>query len=167
MIRREGELVPVDPEEAVAHVASGFKKIIKKYGPASVAFYGGAANLTEEYYLMNKFMKGAIGSNNVECSTRLCMASTAAGFVSTLGADAPPTCYADIEEADVFFIAGNNMAVSIPVLFHRLEAARVKNGAKSSSLTRAGPKRLPLRISIYRSGQAQMWPSTIHWRMFY
>ena len=69
------------------------------------------------------------GSNNVECSTRICMASTAAGFVSTLGADAPPTCYADIEEADLFLVAGSNMAVSTPVLFRRISAARKKNAA--------------------------------------
>jgi anaerobic selenocysteine-containing dehydrogenase len=58
------------------------------------------------------------------------MASTAIGFVSTLGADAPPTCYADIEQADLFFIAGSNMAVSQPVLFRRIRAAQEQNGAR-------------------------------------
>ena len=104
MIRRDGELEAVTWDEAISHVATGFRRIIDEHGPDAVAFYGGAANLTEEYYLMNKLMKAAIGTNNIECSTRLCMASTAAGFISTFGADAPPTCYADIEEADLFFI---------------------------------------------------------------
>lgn len=127
MIRFKGELVPVSWEEAISHVANGFRRIIDKHGPSSVAFYGGAMNLIEEYYLMNKLMKAAIGSNNVECSTRLCMASSALGFISTLGADAPPTCYADIEESDLFFIAGNNMAVSLPILYNRVCAAKEKN----------------------------------------
>lgn len=130
MIRRNGELAPVAWEEAIAHVASGFKRIIAKHGSDAVAFYGGAINLAEEYYLMNKLMKGCIGTNNMECSTRLCMASSAIGFASTLGADAPPTCYADIEEADLFFIAGNNMAVSVPVLFRRISAAKEQNGTR-------------------------------------
>jgi len=130
MIRRGGELVSVTWEEAIAHVATGFRNVIEKYGPGAVAFYGGAINLTEEYYLMNKLMKAAIGTNNMECSTRLCMASSAVGFISTLGADAPPTCYADIEEADLFLVAGSNMAVSVPVLFRRLRAAREKNRTK-------------------------------------
>lgn len=129
LARRNGRLVPVTWEEAIEQVAGGFQRIIAKHGPEAVAFYGGAINLTEEYYLMNKLMKGAIGTNNVECSTRLCMASTGVGLISSLGADAPPTCYADVEEADLFFIAGNNMAVSVPVMFRRLSAAR-KNGAK-------------------------------------
>jgi formate dehydrogenase alpha subunit len=130
MIRRGGELVKVTWDEAITHTANEFKRIIKKYGPDSVAFYGGAANTTEEYYLMNKLMKGFLGTNNIECSTRLCMASTAAGFLSTIGADAPLTCYADIEEADLFFIAGSNMAVSAPVMFRRICLAKKKNGSK-------------------------------------
>ncbi|MCP4347840.1 MAG: molybdopterin-dependent oxidoreductase [Desulfobacterales bacterium] len=130
MIRREGKLVPVTWEEAITHVAGGFSQVIEKYGPGAVAFYGGAINLTEEYYLMNKLMKAAIGTNNVECSTRLCMASTAVGFVSTLGADAPPTCYADVDEADLFLLAGTNMAVSTPVMFRRIRSAQKKNNAR-------------------------------------
>ncbi|CAK8714961.1 4Fe-4S Mo/W bis-MGD-type domain-containing protein [Candidatus Electrothrix laxa] len=126
LLRRDGKLVPVRWDEAVQHVADNFKRIIEQHGPDAVAFYGGAANLTEEYYLMNKLMKGCIGTNNIECSTRLCMASSAAGFLSTLGADAPPTCYADIEQADLFFIAGNNMAVTLPIIFQRLKKATEK-----------------------------------------
>ncbi|MCR4320003.1 MAG: molybdopterin oxidoreductase family protein [Candidatus Brocadiaceae bacterium] len=130
MIRRDGELVPVTWDEAITHVAKEFMRIVEKYGPSAVAFYGGASNLDEEYYLINKLMKGCIGANNIECSTRLCMVSSEAGFVSTFGADAPPTCYADVEEADLFFIAGNNMAVSLPILFRRICAAKEKNAAK-------------------------------------
>ncbi|MCJ7603864.1 MAG: nitrate reductase [Desulfobulbaceae bacterium] len=130
LVRRDGNLMPASWDDAVNHVATEFKRIIKEHGPDAVAFYGGAANLCEEYYLINKFMKAAIGTNNVECSTRLCMASTAMGFFSTIGADAPPMCYADIEEADLFFIAGNNMAVSLPVLFRRVKKAKKNNKAK-------------------------------------
>jgi predicted molibdopterin-dependent oxidoreductase YjgC len=130
LLRRNGKLVSVSWDEAVQHVAGNLKEIIRQHGPEAVAFYGGAANLTEEYYLMNKLMKGCIGSNNIECSTRLCMASSAAGFLSTLGADAPPTCYADIEESDLFFIAGNNMAVTLPVIFQRVKKA-AEQGAKT------------------------------------
>ena len=130
MIRKNNRLEKVSWEEAVSHVAGSFQQIIKESGPNAMAFYGGAINLTEEYYLMNKLMKAAIGTNNMECSTRICMASTAVGFISTLGADAPPTCYEDIEAADLFLIAGSNMAVSSPVLFRRVSKAKKNNHAK-------------------------------------
>ncbi len=58
------------------------------------------------------------------------MASTATGFVSTLGADAPPTCYADVDLADLFLIAGSNLAVSAPVLFRRIRAGIKRNNSK-------------------------------------
>ncbi|MCF6147630.1 MAG: molybdopterin-dependent oxidoreductase [Candidatus Kuenenia sp.] len=130
MIRRDGKLSPVTWEEAIAHVAAQLKKIIETHGPGAVAIHSGAICMTEEYYLMNKLLKASIGSNNIESSTRLCMASSAMGFVSTIGADAPPACYDDIEMADLFFIAGNNMAVSVPVLFMRVARAKENNGAK-------------------------------------
>jgi predicted molibdopterin-dependent oxidoreductase YjgC len=130
MSRRNGKLVPVSWDEVVTKVANRLSYIAGKYGPDAIAYYGGAAGFNEEYYLINKFMKGYVGTNNVECTSRLCMASTAMGFISTFGADAPPTCYADIEEADVVLIAGNNMAVSVPVLFNRICAAKRKNNAR-------------------------------------
>jgi len=127
MIRKDGELAPVEWDEAISHVADGLKRVIDKYGPGSVAIHMGATCLNEEYYAANKFMKAAIGSNNIECSTRLCMVSSAVGFISTIGADAPPACYDDVEKADLFFIAGNNMAVSVPVLFARVGNAKENN----------------------------------------
>ncbi len=89
MIRRDGRLTPVDWEEAINYVAKGFRRVIEQHGPSAVAFYGGAANLLEEYYLMNKLMKAAIGSNNLECSTRLCMAKDRLSFVRA-GLEHPP-----------------------------------------------------------------------------
>lgn len=130
LMKHNNQFERVSWEKAIKCVANKFLEIIKEYGPEAIAFYGGAINFTEEYYLMNKLMKGAIGSNNVECSTRLCMASTARGFISTLGADAPPTCYEDIEIADLFLIAGCNMFVSVPVLFRRILRAKKRNNAQ-------------------------------------
>ena len=130
MIRRDGKLTSVNWDEAISHVADKLKGIIDKYGPNSIALHMGATCLNEEYYVANKFMKAAIGTNNIECTTRLCMSSSAMGFISTIGADAPPACYDDVEEADLIFIAGNNMAVSVPAIFARVKAAKGKNGTK-------------------------------------
>ena len=130
MIRRDGKLTSVNWDEAINHVADGLKRIIDKYGPNSIALDMGATCLNEEYYVANKFMKAAIGTNNIECTTRLCMSSSAMGFISTIGADAPPACYDDVEDADLIFIAGNNMAVSVPAIFSRVSAAKKENGTK-------------------------------------
>ena len=144
MIRKGNKLTECEWGEALDTVASGFQRIIRKHGPDAVAFYGGATNLTEEYYVMNKLMKGGIGTNNMECSTRICMASSAAGFISVLGADAPPACYDDIDISDCFLICGNNMAVSCPVLFSRLLRAKKKRNAK---MIVVDPRRTPTAVA--------------------
>ncbi len=109
------------------HLAERFAATIAEYGPDSVAFYISGQLLTEDYYVFNKLAKGLIGTNNVDTNSRLCMSSAVAGYKATLGADAPPTCYEDIDHAEVMFIAGANMAYAHPILFRRIEAARAAN----------------------------------------
>jgi len=57
------------------------------------------------------------------------MASAAAGYKQTLGADAPPACYGDIDFAGCLFIAGSNTAWAHPVLFRRIEDAKTRHPA--------------------------------------
>jgi assimilatory nitrate reductase catalytic subunit len=52
------------------------------------------------------------------------MSSAVAGYKATLGADAPPCAYEDIDHADCLLIAGSNTAWAHPVLFRRIEDAR-------------------------------------------
>ncbi|MBU1360487.1 MAG: molybdopterin-dependent oxidoreductase, partial [Gammaproteobacteria bacterium] len=77
----------------------------------------------------NKLAKGLIGTNNVDTNSRLCMSSAVAGYKITLGADAPPACYDDVNHAQCLFIVGSNAAFAHPVLFRRIEEAKAKNPA--------------------------------------
>jgi len=110
--------------EAIQTVAQGLAKIILEHGPESVGIYVSGQLLTEDYYIFNKLMKGLIGSNNIDTNSRLCMSSAVAGYKQTLGMDAPPCSYEDIEFASTIFITGSNTAFAHPILYRRLEAAR-------------------------------------------
>jgi assimilatory nitrate reductase catalytic subunit len=110
-------------------IARKFAETIAQYGPDSVAFYVSGQLLTEDYYVFNKLSKGLVGTNNIDTNSRLCMSSAVAGYKQTLGADAPPACYEDIDHAEVIFIAGSNTAYAHPVLYRRIEDARKKNPA--------------------------------------
>jgi assimilatory nitrate reductase catalytic subunit len=111
-------------DEALDHAADKFAAAIAEHGPDSVAFYISGQLLTEDYYVFNKLAKGLIGTNNVDTNSRLCMSSAVSGYKATLGADAPPCSYEDIDHADCLLIAGSNTAWAHPVLFRRIEAAR-------------------------------------------
>jgi len=119
-IRKDGKLKKAPLKEALDLVALKFKENIETNGPDSVAFYGSGQWTIQDGYAASKFMKGGIGTNNVEANARLCMASAVTGFMSTFGKDEPMGCYDDLDLADVFVFWGNNMAETHPVLFSRI-----------------------------------------------
>jgi ferredoxin-nitrate reductase len=114
-------------DTALERTAAVFKTMIEKYGPDSVAFYASGQCLTEEYYVVNKLIKGFIGSNNIDTNSRLCMSSAVAAYKMSLGEDTVPVCYDDLELADCIFVAGANPAWCHPILWRRVEAAKEKN----------------------------------------
>lgn len=114
-------------DAALEEAAGRFAAIIEKHGPDSVAFYISGQLMTEDYYVFNKLAKGLIGTNNVDTNSRLCMSSAVAGYKQTLGADAPPCCYEDIDQAGLIFISGANPALAHPIVFRRIEDARAAN----------------------------------------
>lgn len=114
---------------ALDRTAAVFRSLINKYGPNSVAFYASGQCLTEEYYVVNKLVKGFIGCNNIDTNSRLCMSSAVAAYKMSLGEDAVPISYDDLELADVLFIAGANPAWCHPILWRRVETAKAKNPA--------------------------------------
>jgi len=114
-------------DEALDRTVAVFKTFIKKYGPNSVAFYASGQCLTEEYYVVNKLMKGFIGSNNIDTNSRLCMSSAVAAYKMSLGEDSVPLCYDDIELADCFYVTGANPAWCHPILWRRVEAHKAAN----------------------------------------
>ena len=124
---RARPLQRVSWDTALERTAAVFKTFIEKYGTDSVAFYVSGQCLTEEYYLVNKLIKGFIGSNNIDTNSRLCMSSAVVGYKLSLGEDSVPVCYDDIEEADVFYVQGANPAWCHPIIWRRIEARKEAN----------------------------------------
>jgi assimilatory nitrate reductase catalytic subunit len=110
--------------DMLPRLAQRFADIIAAHGTESVGFYISGQLLTEDYYVFNKLVKGLIGSNHIDTNSRLCMSSAVAGYKQTLGADAPPCSYGDLDVADCIFITGSNTADAHPILFRRIEAAK-------------------------------------------
>ncbi|HNL25423.1 MAG TPA: molybdopterin-dependent oxidoreductase, partial [bacterium] len=130
LIRKNGQLVETTMKEALDLIAQKMKECIDKNGKDSVAIYGSGQWTVPDGYVASKFMKGGIGTNNLECNARLCMASAVTGFMTTFGQDEPMGCYEDIDHADVYILWGNNMAEMHPVLFSRMLDNRLRRGAK-------------------------------------
>ncbi len=124
--QRGQEPHPVTWDAALDFAADTFARVVREHGPDAVGFYVSGQLLTEDYYVFNKLAKGLIATNNIDTNSRLCMSSAVAGYKATLGADAPPACYDDVNHADCLFIAGSNAAWAHPVLFRRIEEAKAR-----------------------------------------
>ena len=118
---------PLSWDAALGLATEKFADTIQQHGPNAVGFYVSGQLLTEDYYVFNKLAKGLIGTNNIDSNSRLCMSSAVAGYKATLGADAPPACYDDVNHAQCLFIVGSNAAWAHPILFRRIEDARAAN----------------------------------------
>lgn len=113
-------------EEALDLVAS---KLMKAHAndKSRIAFWGSGQQPITEGYVMSKFWKAGLLSNNIDPNARLCMASAVVAFMNVFQTDEPAGSYSDLEHADVFVTWGANMAEAHPVLYSRLTARKISN----------------------------------------
>lgn len=123
-LQRGGPTSPISWDAAQTLLAQRLADTVRTHGPDAVGLYVSGQLLTEDYYVFNKLAKGLLGTNNIDTNSRLCMSSAVAGYKLTLGADAPPACYDDVNHAHTLFIVGSNAAWAHPVLFRRIEDAK-------------------------------------------
>ncbi len=71
LIRRNGKLEPASWDEAIAAVAAGLKKTKREHGANAIGFLSSSKCTNEENYLLQKFARVAVGTNNVDNCARL------------------------------------------------------------------------------------------------
>ncbi|MRN52586.1 bifunctional nitrate reductase/sulfite reductase flavoprotein subunit alpha [Paenibacillus monticola] len=128
-LSRKKELLSTGMDAAITETAHRLRGILDEHGPDALSFYVSGQMSLEAQYLINKLAKGFVGTNNIESNSRLCMASAGSGYKLSLGSDGPPGSYQDMDQTDLFFVIGANMADCHPILFLRV-MDRVKAGAK-------------------------------------
>ncbi|MCU4488900.1 nitrate reductase [Acinetobacter ursingii] len=114
-------------EAAIEKIATQFQHCIDQYGRDSIAFYVSGQLLTEDYYVVNKFVKGYLGTANIDTNSRLCMSSAVAAHKRAFGEDIVPASYEDFEHTDMVVLVGSNTAWCHPVLYQRIMQAKSQN----------------------------------------
>ncbi|MDR2722063.1 MAG: molybdopterin-dependent oxidoreductase [Coriobacteriaceae bacterium] len=92
-----------------------------------LAFWASGQQPIVEGYLLSKFWKAGLLSNNIDPNARLCMASAVVAFMNVFQTDEPAGCYEDLDHADVFITWGANMAEAHPMLYSRLTARKLND----------------------------------------
>ncbi len=128
LIRRNGQLQPASWDEALDLVARRLTQIRQESGPDAIAAMSSAKCTNEENYIMQKFMRAVIGTNNVDHCARLCHASTVAGLAQAFGSGAMTNSIEDLDCADLIFVIGSNTTECHPVIGAAIKRAAAQRG---------------------------------------
>ncbi len=126
MIKRNGTFEEVTWEEAYDYIATKIKSIKQEHGPDAIGGFSSSRATNEENYLMQKMMRVAIGTNNIDGCARVCHAPTAFGMQKAFGTGAATNSIEDLKEADAIFLFGANPLKGHPVTGAKIKQAFMK-----------------------------------------
>jgi len=127
-------------DEAIGYAASEFKRIQAKYGKDSVGGISSSRCTNEEVYLVQKLIRAAFGTNNIDTCARVCHSPTGYGMGQTFGTSAGTQTFKSVEQADMIMVIGANPTDAHPVFASRMKK-RLRAGAK---LVVIDPRRIEL-----------------------
>ena len=125
LVRKNGALQETSWEEALNLISSKLKEAT----PEDFGFIASCRSSNEDAYVMQKFTRVVMGTNNVEYCGRLCHSPAAAALIPAMGSGVMQTSQPEIELADCFFLAGVNLQETFPMIARRVFRAKAK-GAK-------------------------------------
>ena len=128
-------------DKALDLVAHRFNQIKAEYGADSIGVLSSAKFTNEENYVVQKFARAVLGTNNVDHCARLCHASTVVAALAAFGDGAMSNSIADFGKADVLFVIGSNTTECHPII-GRVIRQRVKSG--ETKLIVADPRTIDL-----------------------
>jgi predicted molibdopterin-dependent oxidoreductase YjgC len=70
LVRENGKLRPASWEEALDQAAQGIRASVTRHGPNTFGMFSCSKATNEVNYVAQKFVRGAIGSNNIDSCNR-------------------------------------------------------------------------------------------------
>ena len=126
----DGDFEAVPWEQALERVASEFKRIRETYGPDSIAVLGSTKCTNEDNYLLQRFTRSVLGTNNIDNGSRLYSAANIVGLGSTVGFPGSTNHLDTLEHSEVIMVFGANLASSAPIVSYAVKRAVRNRGAK-------------------------------------
>ncbi|KPJ52864.1 MAG: formate dehydrogenase [Dehalococcoidia bacterium DG_18] len=139
LVRKDGALVEASWDEALDLVASRLSRYKDEKGEKFAAI-SSAKGTNEENYLIQKFARSVMGTNNVDHCARLCHAPTVAGLAQSFGSGAMTNSIGEIGDAACILAIGTNTTSGHPIIGMEIKKA-VRKGGK---LIVANPREVDL-----------------------
>src|SRR5215207_3341452 len=140
LVRESGGFRIASWEEAIGRVTQGFGRIKADHGPDAIAGLASSRATNEDCYVMQRLMRAAIGTHNIDNCSRVCHSPTSWALRKSLGLSGATGSFDDIEHADAAIIIGAN-----PTEGHPVAGARIKQAAlRGMKLVTIDPRRIEL-----------------------
>jgi formate dehydrogenase alpha subunit len=117
-------------DEALKLAANKLLELKEVCGADSIAALSSAKCTNEDNYVMQKFVRAVIGTNNIDHCARLCHASTVVGGIAAFGQGAMSNSYSDFEKTELFFVIGSNTTECHPIIGSLIKRRVRFGGAK-------------------------------------
>jgi formate dehydrogenase major subunit len=132
-------------DEAINYAASEFRRIQAAHGKDSIGGITSSRCTNEETYLVQKLVRAAFGTNNVDTCARVCHSPTGYGLGQTFGTSAGTQTFKSVEESDVIVVIGANPTDAHPVFASRMKRRlRTDGRVKGARLIVLDPRRIDL-----------------------
>jgi NADH-quinone oxidoreductase chain G len=113
LIKREGKFSPATWEQAFELIASKFKDALTTGGPASIGVIGSNRTSNEENYLLQKFARLVLGTNNIDHHRTADFPAFASALAGKPNATASMR---DVSNASAVLLIGNDPTEQHPLL---------------------------------------------------
>ena len=130
LIKVDGELQEATWEEALARVADGFGRIKNENKADALAVFGSSKCTNEENYLLQRFARGVLGTNNIDNGSRLYSAASRTGLGASIGYAGTTGSLDALERSKVIMVIGANPEISAPVVAYAIKRAVRFKGAE-------------------------------------
>lgn len=141
LIRKQGKLEPCSWQEAIDYVATNLLEIKQQHGSNAIASLASAKATNEDNFVLQKFVRSVIGTNNIDHCARLCHSSTVTALQQSIGSGAMTNDIPSIQDSEVIFILGSDTSSAHPIIASHIKQAVSLHGAR---LIVADPKRVAI-----------------------
>ncbi|PYV23718.1 MAG: NADH dehydrogenase (quinone) subunit G [Acidobacteria bacterium] len=129
LIRRNGRQEPASWEEALSLTAERLKQVIAEHGSDSVAVIGSNRTTNEENYVLQRFARTVLGTNNIDHHRTADYSSLVRSLTVARATDRYATMQ-DIFEASGILLIGNDPTHQHPLLAYQIRQAVRQRGAR-------------------------------------
>jgi len=126
LLKVDGKHQPISWEKALEVISEKLSSIINNFGSDAIAGISSSRCTNEENFLMQKFMRAVIGTNNIDCCARVCHSPTAYGMQQSFGTGAATNSIADLQKTSFIMVIGANPTSAHPVTGVKIKQRAMK-----------------------------------------